>query len=318
MKRLAFFLPFQGCGRRCVYCDQRAITGNTEEISPESVKKVLASEKESVELCFFGGSFARLPWERWIQFLDAVKEAPPGSKISFSSYPGDFAGSSGERRIELLKTRPIGTIELGIPSLDPVVLRACGRNDDPLEILDVISKLKQAGFRLGVQIMIGLPCQKPGRALEDLRKLAGANGKTAMELRIYPCLVLRGTELQNLYESGFFKPLSLKEAIREAGLLLLEAESLGFTILRVGLLESEALKNSVVSGPYHPAFGELAHAEKLALRLYSQSPLGPWELTEKKFSQLTGHGAQGLNRMAELTSLSIEDIRKKIIRTPKK
>lgn len=314
MKRLAFFLPFQGCDRRCVYCDQRVITGNTEEISPEAVEKVLVVQRERVELCFFGGSFARLPWEKWIGLLDTIEKAPTGSKISFSSYPGDFTGTSGEKRIELLKTRPIGTIELGVPSLDPTVLRACGRGDDPREILAVISRLKEAGFHLGVQIMIGLPGQRPGRALEDLRALAAANGETSMELRIYPCLVLRGTELQSLYENGDFEPLSLKDAIREAGALLLEAEALGLTVLRVGLLESETLKSSIVAGPYHPAFGELAHAEKLALRLCSESPHGPWELSEKGFSQLMGHGGRGLDRMSEISSLSPEEVRKRIVR----
>lgn len=314
MKRVAFFIPFQGCGRRCVYCDQNAITGTSDEISIDTIKKTLATCAEPVELCFFGGSFARLPEDKLTEHLDAIYTAPHGSKITFSSYPGDFTGRDGKRRIELLKSYPIGTIELGVPSLDPSVLRACRRDDDPGEIISSVCALRDAGFHLGIQIMIGLPGQKRGASLVDLRKLAALKGEAVWDLRIYPCLVLRATELQNLYKEGDFKPLSLEDAIRETGELLFEAEELGFTAIRVGLLESPILKNSVAAGPYHPAFGEFAHAEKLALRLCSVHPHGPWEIRAKNISLLTGHKEYGLRRIADLSALSIEEARKKIIR----
>lgn len=312
--RIAYFIPFQGCGRRCVYCDQGAITGASGEISPEMIEKTLATRKEPVELCFFGGSFARLPEGTLTELLDTIHTAPGGSKITFSSYPGDFAGPEGERRVELLKSYPIGTIELGIPSLDPNVLRACGRDDDIGEIVSAVARLRSAGFHLGVQIMIGLPGQEHGGALGDLRELAVLKGKESWDLRIYPCLVLRGTALQNLYESGDFAPLSLEDAVRQAGELLLEAEALGFIVVRAGLLESSSLRDSVVAGPYHPAFGELARAEKLVLRLHGSQPHGPWRIPEKSISLLTGHGGRGLKRIAEISKISVGKAKKKIIR----
>lgn len=315
---MAFFIPFQGCSRRCVYCDQGAITGvsaHSECLRPDTIRQTLAAAENAVEICFFGGSFARLPEGQLIALLDLVRAAPRGSKITFSSYPGDFTGAEGQRRLRLLKSYPIGTIELGVPSLDPDVLRACGRDDDPSEIVQAIASLDASGFHLGVQIMIGLPGQESGSSLRCLRTLAALKGEKKWDLRVYPCLVLRGTKLQNLYDEGRFTPLLPEDAVRQAGRLLLEAETLGFTVTRVGLLNSPSLEDSVIAGPYHPAFGELARGEELVLRLLADNPDGPWKIPGTHISRLTGHGGRGLMRLAELSGISAEKARGKIIRT---
>jgi len=317
MKRIAFFIPFQGCGRRCVYCDQSAITGAGGDLPPDVVSSCLASQRAPVELCFFGGSFARLERKLMVSYLDTVRRAPPGSAVTFSSYPGDFAGEAGGRLLNELKKYPIGVIELGVPSLDPKVLRACGRDDDPEMIKKAIAAVRDSGFRIGAQIMTGLPRQTFESARSGVESLAAimntAGGNGGWDLRIYPCLVLRGTELAEMYKRGEFSPLSLEEAVRGAGELLRDAERAGFRAIRVGLLESSSLREAVVAGPYHPAFGELALSEKLALQLALENPSGPWEIGAKRISQLTGHGRRGINRLSELTGIPSEKIHSMLI-----
>jgi histone acetyltransferase (RNA polymerase elongator complex component) len=334
MKRLAFFIPFQGCGRRCVYCDQRAITGVSSGMAtPEDVKYLAGRQVSPVEICFFGGSFAKIEPGLMERYIEAAVLAPDGSRVTFSSYPGDFEGERGALTIETLKKYPIETIELGIPSLDPIVLRQCNRDDDPEKIKKSIEALHLAGFHLGAQMMIGLPGQTFESAARDLETIAslmtGARDADSLgaecperaspfgplaldpretwDLRIYPCLVLRGTELESLYVSGQYVPVALEEAIRQAGRLLRVASGLGFSAIRVGLLESDSLRRSVVAGPYHPAFGELALSEKLALELAAQGP--PWEIGSEKISQLTGHGGRGIRRLAELAGIAPEAAR---------
>jgi histone acetyltransferase (RNA polymerase elongator complex component) len=320
MKRIAFFIPFQGCGRRCVYCDQGAITGiraGGDFLAPETVRSVLLRQVAPIELCFFGGSFAKIEPSLMTSYMDTIRIAPEGSRVTFSSYPGDFEGSSGALVLEKLKKYPIGTIELGLPSLDRVVLRMCGRDDDPEKIKETIITLSAAGFRLGAQIMIGLPGQTPESSARDIKTIAslaaGPCGK-AWDLRIYPCLVLRGTELESLYKTGRYVPPTLEEAVRQAGALLSYSKSLGFNAIRVGLPESDTLRESVTAGPYHPAFGELALSEKLALELAGESPSKTWEIDRNKISQLTGHGGRGIRRLAELTNIPLETVRERVKR----
>jgi histone acetyltransferase (RNA polymerase elongator complex component) len=271
----------------------------------------MALQVSPVELCFFGGSFAKIGPNLMEQYIEAVRLAPEGSRVTFSSYPGDFEGEQGAFIIKALKKYPIGTIELGVPSLDPIVLRQCKREDDPGKIKKSIETLRDAGFHLGTQTMIGLPGQTPESAARDLETIASlmaSGAKEPWDLRIYPCLVLRGTELESLYRRGLYAPLALEDAIREAGRLLAVSCRLGFNAIRVGLLESASLRESVVAGPYHPAFGELTLSEKLALELAGQKR--PWEIGSRKISQLTGHRGRGLRRLAELAGLSLEEVRK--------
>jgi histone acetyltransferase (RNA polymerase elongator complex component) len=285
-------------------------------LSARTVISALESEDDPVELCFFGGSFARQDREDITGYLDTIRSARKGSVVTFSSYPGDFYGRAGDDLISLLGRYPIGTIELGIPSLNPVVLEACGRHDDPEKILGTLVKLRNSGFRIGVQVMIGLPGQTLESSTADIGRMgAMIGGGEPWDLRIYPCLVLRGTELDKLYNDGAYSPLPLEDAVRNAGALLLAAKRAGFNAIRVGLLESASLRASVAAGPHHPAFGELAMSEAAALEFASENPAGPWRIERRNISRLTGHGGRGLTRLSELTSIPAGEIRDLIILT---
>lgn len=275
----------------------------------------MASEQKSpVEFCFFGGSFASVGTPRMRAFMNAVRRAPEGSVVTFSSYPGDFDGDAGLETIRVLKDYPIATIELGIPTLDPIVLKTCRRDDDPAAITRAVTRIRDNGFHLGVQMMIGLPLQTAESVTRDVRTLASMMpAQDAWHFRLYPCLVLRDTELEGMYRRGEYEPMSLEDGIRAGGAVISEAERLGFTVIRVGLPESKSLKKSVAAGPYHPAFGELAMSEKRALSLISENPGGPWRIESKALSQLTGHGGRGLRRLAEMSGVSEREARERLV-----
>lgn len=316
MKRIAFFIPFQGCTRRCIYCDQSAITGvssDTPVLSPETVGTVVSRQTQPIELCFFGGSFARQDRKRIAQYLNTIRQAPIGSRVTFSSYPGDFEGESGRLLIDELKQYPVGTIELGIPSLDPQVLQTCRRNDDPARIRNTVAALSDTGFHIGVQLMIGLPGQSFESSHRDLETLSALKKEdTQWDLRIYPCLVLRGTLLAEMYAQKTYCPLTLDEAVKHTGQLLHRAKRHNFTPIRIGLLESNSLREAIIAGPYHPAFGELALSETLVLTLLQQSATGPWFVDKSRISWLTGHAGRGIKRISEIAELPHEIVRKSI------
>ena len=317
-RRIAFFVPHMGCGRKCVYCDQNAITRDAGgHVTPETVADVASEQKSPAEFCFFGGSFARIGMSRMRAFMDVVRHAPEGSVITFSSYPGDFDGDAGLETIRVLKDYPIATIELGIPTMDPVVLKTCLRDDDPAVIARAVTRIRDNGFHLGVQMMIGLPRQTTESVTRDVRTLAlMMPAGDAWHFRLYPCLVLRGTELEGMYRREEYEPLNLEDGVRAGGAIIFEAERLGFAVIRVGLLESESLKKSVLAGPYHPAFGELAMSEKRALSFHSENPDGPWTIERASLSQLTGHSGRGLRRLAEMSGLSEREARNRLIVLP--
>lgn len=305
MKRrisLPFFFAMAGCRNRCVYCDQARITGNWTAPSPEEVKQRLEKLDSPVEIGFFGGSFTCLPPELADSYLEATAAAPPGSTLRLSTHPLCLTPEA----IRSLKgmtraTCPVSCVEVGISSLDDEVLEACSRGYTAREALSAVERLLQENLHAGVQLMIGLPGQTPDSTFHDLRMLARLKGPRSMDLRIYPCLVLKGTPLESLWESGRFSPLQTEEAAQWAGSLMVEALDLGFEILRVGLTETDSLSASVKAGPHHSAFGELAWGECLARLLIRNSAGGPWVIERRRRSLVLGHGKRGIRRLAELS-----------------
>ena len=278
--------------------------------SPEYVSSVLKELDGPREVCFFGGSFCRFGRSTIKEYLDSVaNNAPEGSRIRFSTYPGDLAERSMR---DLIRRYPIACIELGIPSLDPAVLSLCKREADPGIILADIKTIMDEGLPLGVQIMIGLPGQTMESSLADIRKLADSKGPLSWDLRLYPCLVLESTELETMMREGKYSPLPLDQAIEWGGIVLDSALSLGFYPIRIGLQESELLASKVRGGPHHPALGEMIASEALVRKLIKNNWTGPWVVPDEHLSKFTGHGCFGLRRLAEFAGSTTDAVSEKL------
>jgi len=304
MNRRAFFLPHLSCPRKCIYCDQRAITGETSIPDPREITDILKTITSEVEICYFGGSFTCLPRELQKAYLETIYAAPPNSKVRFSTHPLCI----DEDILQFLSAYPVSMIELGVSSLEDHVLTTCRRGYSGREVLDRLSLIHARGFRSGAQLMIGLPGQSVQSSMKDLEKLASLSDGGEITLRIYPCLVLDGTQLSTMLDQGNYKPLSVEQAAEWAGLMLHRAEALGFPVQRIGLQETESLAKSFIAGPHHPALGEMARAESLILSLLEAKPYGPWIVSSNKRSLLFGHNRYGLKRLLERTGLSEKEI----------
>lgn len=302
LNRVPFFLPMKSCPNRCVYCDQRTITGHFDIASPSDVREAVAGLEETSEVCFFGGSFTCFPLDLQREYLSA---AAPAGRIRISTHPTCITPDA----LDLLAEYPVRIVELGISSLDDLVLAKCCRNYSGDEAMKRISLLLDDGrFITGVQVMTGLPGQTESSSIEDLRRIAAAKGKRPMQLRIYPCLVLKGTPLEKMFNRGEYIPPGIDESARWAGRMIDFADSYGFELLRVGLQETESLGEGVVTGPHHPALGELARSFALALSLYRALPSGPWIISPLQRSLMSGHGKWGLRELARLAGKTPEDI----------
>lgn len=308
LRSLPFFFAMAGCKRRCIYCDQPGITGESATPAPGDILLRLREAGEPVAISFFGGSFTCLPPEEVDSYLEVTRAAPEGSSLRFSTHPLCLTPEILSRLKRLTAGAcPIDCVELGISSLDDDVLKTCARGYSGDQALQALELLVQEGLQAGAQLMIGLPGQDEASTLDDLRRIAKVKGPRSMDLRIYPCLVLPGTPLERLWASGHYVPLETEHAARWAGRLLVEALDLGFNVLRVGLAESRSLSASVLSGPHHPAFGELAWGDCLARLLTRNSRQGPWVEHRNRRSLFSGHGAWGLKRLAELSQKTLPD-----------
>ena len=260
---VALFVPHVGCPCRCSFCDQRAITGGGEAPTPDQVWEAaktaaahLGERTAQTEIAFFGGSFTAIPREYMLSLLEPAKEAVERWRfygVRCSTRPDAVE----EEVLSLLKEHHATAVELGAQSMDEEVLRKNRRGHTAEDTRRAARLIKEAGLELGLQMMTGLYGSTPERDLETARQLIALGPATA---RIYPTVVLEGTELARLYREGVYRPQTLEEAVELCGDLLPLFEGAGVRVIRVGLHAQEDVQRRKVAGPYHPALGELAQS----------------------------------------------------------
>lgn len=255
------FIPELACPNRCIYCNQRHISGQLEPVPTDQVVAIIEQHLKTfqqpceVELAFFGGSFTGIEIELQELYLKTVQpyiEQGLIEGIRLSTRP-DYINIE---ILDLLKRYNVRTIELGAQSLCDEVLELCERGHSVKDVENASALIKSQGFELGLQMMIGLPLDSLERSMKTANKIVELG---ADNTRIYPTLVIPHTKLAELYENGQYQPLDLPTAVEwSAEVYKIFAKS-DVKILRVGLHPSEGLiaGTDMLAGPFHVSFREL-------------------------------------------------------------
>lgn len=301
---LPIFIPHRGCPHDCVFCSQRKITGIDTEVTPAQVRnmiedflKTIKKESSTAEIAFFGGSFTGLEYDTQEEFLKTAAEFfPQINGIRLSTRP-DYID---EKIINLLKKYGVTTVELGVQSSDELVLQMNSRGHS-FESVETASKLiKDAGITLGHQMMLGMYGSTPEKDMQTVKDIISL--KPAC-VRIYPVVTIKGTALEDLYNSGRYQPYTVEQAAELAKQAVIEFGKVGIEVIRVGLHSSEELESdgNVVAGPYHPAFGELVdsliYRDKIEAEIKKSSPDSKtfeYNCDPPEVSKVVGH--KGMNK----------------------
>ncbi len=260
---IPIFIPHLGCPNDCAFCNQRSISGRTHfDISNvrRQIEDALstAGERES-EIAFFGGSFTGIDRGLMVSLLEIAEEyvrAGQVSSIRLSTRPDYISGEI----LDILGKYSVKTIELGIQSASDKVLAASKRGHTLSDTVNACKLIKERGFELVGQMMIGLP-MSDGESEIETAKLICALG--ASETRIYPIVILKNTHLVNMVESGEYIPLSEEELVNRSASVLEIFRKNGVKVLRIGLHSGTELNSGeeIACGYYHPAMGELVEGE---------------------------------------------------------
>ncbi len=303
-----FFISHQGCPHTCVFCDQRVISGAAGSLPgrAEITEKVHAWRRSSggrpLEVAFFGGTFSALPretQERLLGPLQPLLQDGTVASVRISTRPDAIDTDA----VQWLARHGVRTIELGVQSMDDNVLEAAGRGHDAAASEAAIHCVKAQGLSVGAQLLPGLPGDTPEISLRSLERVIAAG---ADFVRLYPVVVLAGTELARRFQAGEYQPLGLDEGIALCKLLLLTAMRAGVDVVRIGLQADEGLSaDAVVAGCRHPALGQLVRSElyfDLLCRLASGSGgVAPLAIRchPSRVSDCVGQGRGNLRRLGE-------------------
>lgn len=267
MSIIPIFIPHAGCPHQCVFCNQKKISGQ-KTASAQAVRQQIEKYLQWIkpgpanEAAFYGGSFTGLEPELQEELFAPVDELLRKGVIGSvrcSTRP-DYISPA---RLELLKRHNVSTVELGVQSLDDEVLQRAERGHDAASVTQAVQLLREYGFKVGLQLMCGMPGQGRESFLQTVVQSVAL--KPDM-VRLYPLLVIKDTLLEASYRSGGFMPLSVEAAAELCAEAWEQFTAAGITVIRMGLQPDEELctPGNIVAGPFHPAFGELV--KSLVLR----------------------------------------------------
>lgn len=298
---IPFFITHKGCTHKCVFCDQGSITG-AKPVKPSEVTEKITRYLETipegaqVEVGFFGGSFTGVERSYQKDLLDPVRPFLDSHRVKgirLSTRPDMI----DKGILDFLKGRGVTCIELGVQSMSEKVLKLSKRGHAAEDVVKASKLIVEEGLELGHQIMLGLP----GSTLDDEMETARmAKELGATQVRIYPVIVLDGTELAKLWSLKKYKPLTEEEAAKRAALLLRYFRSNHISVIRCGLHPSEELMEGrkVLAGPFHPAFRQKAESlmfEWMLQRLFENRPSDILKVTFNPDDEGAVYGFLGSN-----------------------
>ena len=310
-KILPIFIPHLGCPNECVFCDQRRISGSPLPASGASVTEKLRAAREQgfrdMELAFYGGSFTAIDTAMQEELFSAAqpfREDGTVSHLRLSTRPDAI----DDGVIERLRRFGVNTVELGAQSMVDEVLYASGRGHTAADTRRASAMLKAAGFSLILQMMTGLPGADEELDAETAREIIALRPDG---VRVYPTVIVAGTELEDMWRAGTYREHTVEDAVRVCARIVPMFEAAGIPIIRLGLNPSEELSGGgAVAGAYHPAFGELVRSELMrrkAAALLKDVPPGArvtLGVAPNRISAMTGQRRQNVLSLREEFSLA--------------
>jgi elongator complex protein 3 len=239
-----------GCPGECIYCPTfpdapKSYTSESPAVlraklcNYESRRQVeerlrilmdMGHPADKVELIVMGGTFLAYPEEYQYQFIKDCYDGLNGSEsptleaakqmnetaehrcvgLCIETRPDWCRGEEVKRMLEFGTTR----VELGVQTLDDNVYRLVKRGHEVVDVARATKLLKDYGFKVYYHWMPGLPGSNPEHDLELSRRLFDDDNFRPDGLKLYPTLVIAGTELEKWYEDDRYQPYPMDELVK--------------------------------------------------------------------------------------------------------
>ena len=233
--------PFP-CPGRCVYCPSSPEAPKSYTLESPAVLRArscgfdakkqvetrlrtladMGHAKDKVELIVMGGTFLAYPRDYQYQFVKDCYDALNGL-LSVNLEEARKLNENAEHRCVglCIETRPdfcgeeeirsmldFGTtrVELGVQTLDDELHRLTKRGHGVAEVVSATRLLRNYGFKVYYHWMPGLPGSTPEHDLELSQKLFDDECFRPDGLKLYPTLVVRGSELESWYLDNRYQP----------------------------------------------------------------------------------------------------------------
>ncbi len=230
----------------CLYCPSLDVPQSYTPLSPPVIRakmldynpekqvkarlkafKLMHHPTDKIELIIMGGTFLSYPLKYQYNFIKKCYDAL-NNKTAKNLQEGKKLNEKAEHRCVALaiETRPdvcgkkeisrmlkfgATRVELGVQAIDDKIYKKVNRGHTVEDVIKATKLLKNSGFKVGYHIMPGLPGSNLKKDLEMFSELFKNQNYKPDQLKIYPCQVLKGSQLEQKYKKGKYKPYTKKQ-----------------------------------------------------------------------------------------------------------
>ena len=180
----------------------------------------IGHDYDKVELILMGGTLTARSeaYQRWFvkRCLDALNDFGAARKravrnigITFETRP-DYAR---EPQIDLMLELGATKVEIGVQHVRDEILQKIKRGHTVADTIVANQKLRDAALKVGFHVMLGLPGSSVETDKEMFEQIFNDERFKPDFLKIYPTLVVKGTELYEMWKRGEYEPLDVEDAV---------------------------------------------------------------------------------------------------------
>ncbi|MFH1245549.1 MAG: radical SAM protein [Candidatus Omnitrophota bacterium] len=180
----------RGCPFHCTYCGEG---GRSARLFPAEMieqELALAVELGIKKIVFLDSALNLSP--HFTRFLRFIKGINKERKLTLGA--AVYAESLTETTAAMFKECGVWALDIGLQTIDPLVLRNIGRHLDQEKFLSGITALRKNGLSFSISLMAGLPGQTL-TSFQQTMTFLRQNELTA-SVDIFPTRVLPGTRLR--------------------------------------------------------------------------------------------------------------------------
>jgi len=183
---------------------------------------------DKVEIIIMGGTFPSMSLdyqEHFIQrCLDAItqkeslslEEAKKAAETSQIRNVGITVETrpdwAKKRHLDHMLSMGVTRVEMGVQNIYDDIYNLVDREHSVQDVVEATRVLKDAGLKVAYHLMPGLPGSNFDRDLKAFQAIFTDPSFKPDMIKIYPCLVLKGTKTYDWWKMGMYRPYTTEEA----------------------------------------------------------------------------------------------------------
>ena len=268
---------------------------------------------DKIELIVMGGTFLALHQDYQYQFIKECYEALNNEEsttleeakrlnevakhrctgLCIETRPDWCRQQEIERMLEFGTTR----VELGVQTLDDKIYQLVRRGHTVEDVVKSTALLREHGLKVHYHWMPGLPGSTPAEDLALSQKLFDDPCFRPDGLKLYPTMVVEGTELEKWYQDKRYQPYDVNTMVN----LLAEIKSIVPKYVRISRVLRDIPSKFIVAGCKDSLRGVVQQRMKrqateckcIRCREYGHRLQGGWDMGEPKMMRIDYEASGG-------------------------